>query len=138
VREDLKVSCNNMQVLMHFCRTRCPALSDGLSAHVLQRIVESASRRAQKSLMSTSALETCVSIMPVLSDKSHVLTAEALFMLITALPDHLWRTEFKRLFSSREDGHSFNRLCHHTLGYRGPTILLVKDSQGRVAGLYNR
>jgi hypothetical protein len=137
LRDELKESCNTMHVLLHFTRKRCPTLADGLAAHVMQRIVSSASRRAQRVLMSTPALEMCVRVMPVLSDKSSILNAEALFMLLAALPNCSRVTELKRLFSSRENGHSFNRLCHHTLGYRGPTIILVKDHLGRVAGLYS-
>ena len=33
---------------------------------------------------------------------------------------------------------SFNRLCHHVVGYRGPTLLLFRDRLGRVAGLLSR
>jgi hypothetical protein len=34
-----------------------------------------------------------------------------------------------RLYTSEENGLSFNRICHHILGYRGPTVLLARDSQ---------
>lgn len=31
---------------------------------------------------------------------------------------------------------SFNRVCHHILGYRGPTAIVVRDTQGFVFGFY--
>lgn len=31
---------------------------------------------------------------------------------------------------------SFNRVCHHILGYRGPTAIVVRDTAGFVFGFY--
>ena len=33
-------------------------------------------------------------------------------------------------------GHSLNRFIHHVVGYGGPTIMLIKDSEGRLFGAY--
>lgn len=37
-----------------------------------------------------------------------------------------------RLYTSAQDGLSFNRLCYHVLGYTGPTLVLIQDADGGV------
>lgn len=46
------------------------------------------------------------------------------------------QTEWRQLYTSTKDGLSFNRWCHHILGYNGPTVLLCQDTKGAVFGLY--
>jgi hypothetical protein len=41
-----------------------------------------------------------------------------------------------RLYTSEADGLSFNRVCHHTLGYDGPTIVVMRDTRGAVFGMF--
>lgn len=35
-----------------------------------------------------------------------------------------------RLYTSSQDGLSFNRLCYHILGYSGPTFIVIQDTEG--------
>lgn len=35
-----------------------------------------------------------------------------------------------RLYTSAQDGLSFNRLSFHILGYTGPTLVVIKDTEG--------
>ena len=39
-----------------------------------------------------------------------------------------------KLYDSREDGMSFNRIVHKTLGYGGPTLLVIQDTEGSIFG----
>ena len=41
-----------------------------------------------------------------------------------------------RLYTSEENGMSFNRICHHVLGFGGPTVILLRDCEGHVFGFY--
>ena len=41
-----------------------------------------------------------------------------------------------RLYSSNQDGHSFNRLEWSLLGYTGPTLLLIKTEENTVLGAF--
>jgi hypothetical protein len=43
---------------------------------------------------------------------------------------------WQRLFTSEEQGLSFNRLCHYVLGYSGPNLLLLRDIKGYVFGFF--
>eukprot|EP01129_Flabellula_baltica_P016134 TRINITY_DN845_c0_g1_i2.p1 TRINITY_DN845_c0_g1~~TRINITY_DN845_c0_g1_i2.p1 ORF type:complete len:340 (-),score=79.78 TRINITY_DN845_c0_g1_i2:466-1485(-) len=40
------------------------------------------------------------------------------------------------LYSFGRDGVSFNRLCSHIVDYGGPTVVLVRDKEGFVFGIY--
>jgi hypothetical protein len=44
--------------------------------------------------------------------------------------------DWERLYTSADDGLSFNRICHHILGYGGPTVILIRDVKGHVSGFY--
>lgn len=35
-----------------------------------------------------------------------------------------------RLYTSTQDGLSFNRLSFHILGYTGPTLVVIQDTEG--------
>lgn len=35
-----------------------------------------------------------------------------------------------RLYTSAQDGLSFNRLSFHILGYSGPTLVVIRDTEG--------
>ncbi|KAF0720165.1 Aste57867_520 [Aphanomyces stellatus] len=45
---------------------------------------------------------------------------------------HTW----DRLYTSTQDGLSFNRLSYHLLGYTGPTLLLITATDGATFGAY--
>ncbi|CAH0713389.1 unnamed protein product, partial [Brenthis ino] len=56
-------------------------------------------------------------------------TAAWLARLVCALPSH-WAP----LYASREHGLGANRFLHHTLHYRGPTLVVVEGAAGAGAG----
>ena len=74
--------------------------------------------------------------MPSLLESSAVVGGkkEALFGL--GLTGGSLGGEWTRLYTSEENGLSFNRVCHHILGYRGPTVLLIRDFDGAVFGFF--
>jgi len=43
--------------------------------------------------------------------------------------------EWTRLYTTQSDGTSFNRVCHHVLGYAGATVVLVRDRGGAAFGM---
>jgi len=43
---------------------------------------------------------------------------------------------YHRLFTSESDGTSFNRLLNALLGYAGPTLLLIRDTDANVFGAF--
>ncbi|KUF72812.1 TLD domain-containing protein 1 [Phytophthora nicotianae] len=45
-------------------------------------------------------------------------------------------TPLSRLYTSAQDGLSFNRLSYHILGYSGPTLTIIRDTQGAVFGMF--
>ena len=52
------------------------------------------------------------------------------------LRQHQLQGTWERLYSSDENGMSFNRVAHHILGYRGPTAIVLRDTAGFVFGFY--
>ncbi|CAM9783885.1 unnamed protein product [Chrysoparadoxa australica] len=71
---------------------------------------------------------------PRLTERSVILEhymAEAFGM---ALSQKAMQGSWVMIFTSEEDGLSFNRLCHGILGYVGRTILLVRTTAGGVFG----
>jgi len=43
----------------------------------------------------------------------------------------------KRLYCSKADGHSLNRLAHCITGYKGPSLAIFKDQLERVVAVFN-
>lgn len=50
-------------------------------------------------------------------------------MSLSAVATPLQR-ELYRLYTSAQDGLSFNRLSFHLLGYTGPTLAVIRDTDG--------
>ena len=72
----------------------------------------------------------------MLDQRSLILSAPGLFLLEPFLPESC-RHDLKRLYSSKSDGHSLNRLGHCIIGYKGPTLALFKDQMQRIIGVLN-
>lgn len=75
---------------------------------------------------------------PVCLDASEVLTKahrDAMFCAL-AMAAAESRGHWTRIYGSGVDGLSFYRLCHQILGWKGPTVLLVKANSGDVFGAY--
>ncbi|TMW63390.1 hypothetical protein Poli38472_002331 [Pythium oligandrum] len=71
---------------------------------------------------------------PVLTHKSDILSKTqfgALSLIYTPLQKRM-----DRLYTNAKDGLSFNRLCYHILGYGGPTLIVIRDTDGDVFGMY--
>jgi len=133
-RETLKANGNTVQVFDSWAKTYMPVVADLLGTRLLMRVTEETGRRGQAA--GTKAPSPFPSFIPDLNAPSEILSAQSTFMLLPVLPSAA-RGSLKRLFSSRADGHSFNRLGHHLCGYKGPTLILFKDDMGRVIGLLN-
>ncbi|CAK4086422.1 unnamed protein product [Aphanomyces euteiches] len=73
-------------------------------------------------------------ISPQLSHPSDVLSRGQVLALSTQSVDlqHSW----DRLYTSTQDGLSFNRLSYHLLGYTGPTLLVCTATDGATFGAY--
>lgn len=74
-------------------------------------------------------------VFPVLDFPSEVLPGSHLVPL--ALHSEALQGAWKRLYSTSTDGMSFNRIVYHSLGYDGPTCVLIKcaDAAGTVLGM---
>mmetsp|Transcript_8466 Transcript_8466/g.12630 ORF Transcript_8466/g.12630 Transcript_8466/m.12630 type:complete len:447 (-) Transcript_8466:195-1535(-) len=73
---------------------------------------------------------------PILNGGSSVLTQSDLMPL--ALYDKSLQGGWKKLYTTQQDGLSFNRIAHHILGYSGPSLILIKCSGSDVViGAYN-
>uniref|UniRef100_A0AAV1UFA8 TLDc domain-containing protein n=1 Tax=Peronospora matthiolae TaxID=2874970 RepID=A0AAV1UFA8_9STRA len=72
--------------------------------------------------------------MPRLSHRSDIL-ARSHFVALSAVTT-LMQTPLSRLYTSAQDGLSFNRLSYHILGYSGPTLTVIQDTQGAVFGMF--
>ncbi|KAJ0400238.1 hypothetical protein P43SY_006202 [Pythium insidiosum] len=71
---------------------------------------------------------------PELSHPSDILSLSQFTALsLTGTP---LQQRVDRLYTNAQDGLSFNRLCHHILGYGGPTLVVVRSTDGDVFGLY--
>ncbi|OQR97305.1 hypothetical protein THRCLA_07023 [Thraustotheca clavata] len=46
------------------------------------------------------------------------------------------QNQWDRLYTSTQDGLSFNRLCYHLLGYSGPTLIVCTATDGATFGAY--
>jgi hypothetical protein len=73
--------------------------------------------------------------MPLLGRRSKLLTDELLWMMSSFIPDHCLAKPWKRLFCSVRHGQSFARFMTRMV-FKGPTVLVIKDSGGHVFGGY--
>ncbi|KAG7398513.1 hypothetical protein PHYBOEH_010970 [Phytophthora boehmeriae] len=71
---------------------------------------------------------------PQLSHNS-VILSRSHFVALAAVNSSI-QTSLRRLYTSTQDGLSFNRLSYHILGYSGPTLIVIRDTQGGVFGMY--
>ncbi|KAG1708386.1 hypothetical protein DVH05_025063 [Phytophthora capsici] len=71
---------------------------------------------------------------PRLSHKSGILSRSH-FVAFSTVTTSL-QTPLNRLYTSAQDGLSFNRLSYHILGYSGPTLTVIRDTQGAVFGMF--
>ena len=71
--------------------------------------------------------------MPRLGRRSKLLAHEHMWALSPHLPDTCLRKPWKRLFCSVRHGQSF-AACMSRMLFKGPTIIVIKDSQGHVFG----
>ncbi|KAL4175657.1 hypothetical protein KRP22_000620 [Phytophthora ramorum] len=71
---------------------------------------------------------------PRLSHKSGILSRSH-FVALSTVTTSL-QTSLRRLYTSAQDGLSFNRLSYHILGYSGPTLTVIQDTQGAVFGMF--
>ncbi|ETL42684.1 hypothetical protein F441_06705 [Phytophthora nicotianae CJ01A1] len=71
---------------------------------------------------------------PQLSHKSGILS-RSYFVALSTVTTSL-QTPLSRLYTSAQDGLSFNRLSYHILGYSGPTLTTIRDTQGAVFGMF--
>lgn len=76
----------------------------------------------------------CIEPSEILGNLGNARRAQIFCALSLAIKEA--RGVWKRMYGSGVDGFSFFRLCHQILGWRGPTILLVKASCGDVFGAY--
>ncbi|ETV95397.1 hypothetical protein H310_11275 [Aphanomyces invadans] len=73
-------------------------------------------------------------VAPRLSHPSDILSrGEALALSMQSVQ---LQNNWDRLYTSTEDGLSFNRLTYHLLGYTGPTLLVMTDADGATFGAY--
>ena len=73
-------------------------------------------------------------LVPHVRDSSLLLSREAMMFLNAQVPKDL-RTKWRKLFSSKEDGASFNTLLD-SIVEQGPCALVVADSDGHVFGAF--
>nr|CCA14756.1 conserved hypothetical protein [Albugo laibachii Nc14] len=71
---------------------------------------------------------------PTLTHRSEIIS-DPQFGLLSCVTTHL-QGNIDRIYTSTEDGLSFNRLCFHLLGYSGQTLILIQDVQGAVFGAF--
>ncbi|KAF1330262.1 hypothetical protein FI667_g5459, partial [Globisporangium splendens] len=71
---------------------------------------------------------------PRLSHKSDILS-RAHFVCLSAVANPIQKPLY-RLYTSAQDGLSFNRLCFHLLGYTGPTLVVIQNTEGAVFGMF--
>ncbi|KAE8895904.1 hypothetical protein PF005_g180 [Phytophthora fragariae] len=71
---------------------------------------------------------------PRLSHTSGILSRSHFVALSTVTTSI--QTSLRRLYTSAQDGLSFNRLSYHILGYSGPTLTVIRDTQGAVFGMF--
>ncbi|KAG2532987.1 hypothetical protein JM18_000843 [Phytophthora kernoviae] len=71
---------------------------------------------------------------PRLSNNSSILSRSHFVALATV--NSSIQTSLRRLYTSTQDGLSFNRLSYHILGYSGPTLVVIRDTQGAVFGMF--
>ncbi|TYZ59138.1 hypothetical protein PybrP1_000063 [[Pythium] brassicae (nom. inval.)] len=71
---------------------------------------------------------------PRLSHKSEILSS-AHFVCLSAVATPT-QNALHRLYTSSQDGLSFNRLSFHLLGYTGPTLVVIRDTDGAVFGMF--
>ncbi|EEY69393.1 uncharacterized protein PITG_05622 [Phytophthora infestans T30-4] len=71
---------------------------------------------------------------PQLSHTSGILSRSH-FVALSTVTTSL-QTPLSRLYTSAQDGLSFNRLSYHILGYSGPTLTIIRDTQGAVFGMF--
>ncbi|KAL3668148.1 hypothetical protein V7S43_007011 [Phytophthora oleae] len=71
---------------------------------------------------------------PRLSHKSGILSRSH-FVAFSTVTTSL-QTSLTRLYTSAQDGLSFNRLSYHILGYSGPTLTVIRDTKGAVFGMF--
>ncbi len=70
---------------------------------------------------------------PLLNNTFSILCHD-IHLLCLSLQTVELQTTWESLYSSLEDGLSFNRVCHHILGYQGPTVILCQDSHNGKRG----
>ena len=80
--------------------------------------------------------EVGAGLVPMLDKQSHILSLEGLFLLQAFLPRSSAQG-LKRLYCSKADGHSLNRLSHCITGYKGPSLVIFKDQLQRVIAILN-
>ncbi|RLN73594.1 hypothetical protein BBJ28_00023083 [Nothophytophthora sp. Chile5] len=71
---------------------------------------------------------------PILSHKSSILSRSHFVALSTVTS--AVQTSLTRLYTSSQDGLSFNRLSFHILGYSGPTLTVIRDTGGAIFGMF--
>ncbi|KAG6590770.1 uncharacterized protein IUM83_15401 [Phytophthora cinnamomi] len=71
---------------------------------------------------------------PRLSHSSGILSRSHFVALSTVTTSV--QTSLSRLYTSAQDGLSFNRLSYHILGYSGPTLTVIRDTNGAVFGMF--
>jgi len=73
--------------------------------------------------------------MPNLKGESLLLNEEHVRHLARYLPNDEYRQDWSLLFSSKLNGHSFNRFCHHTTE-KGSTLIIIKETGGNIFGAF--
>ncbi|KAG7390376.1 hypothetical protein PHYPSEUDO_008204 [Phytophthora pseudosyringae] len=71
---------------------------------------------------------------PRVSHRSGILSRSH-FVALSTVTTSL-QTSLSRLYTSAQDGLSYNRLSFHILGYSGPTLTVIRDTQGAVFGMF--
>jgi hypothetical protein len=64
---------------------------------------------------------------PKLQQRSVLLESLPAQLLLLAISSEVFQSGWMRLFTSEEDGLSFNRLWNNIAGYAGPTVVLIRD-----------
>eukprot|EP00743_Colponemidia_sp_Colp-15_P004659 GILK01005020.1.p1 GENE.GILK01005020.1~~GILK01005020.1.p1 ORF type:complete len:474 (+),score=67.66 GILK01005020.1:84-1505(+) len=73
-------------------------------------------------------------LLPALSDRSYILKQADLYAL--AMVEPKLQTSWTRLYSSSSDGLSFQRLSSAVVGYKGCTLLVIRDSNRHIFGVF--
>eukprot|EP01132_Coremiostelium_polycephalum_P004618 gene4618-5769_t len=81
----------------------------------------------------TTTTNVQVKLPKLVGGKTEVLNEEYIKSISRYLPSNEYRDEWRLLFSSTANGHSFNRFVHH-IADKGSTLIIIKEEGGHIFG----